>query len=67
MQQQQPNSKKTYIHLVIFNHGKNRLEVSGSFEMFVELMRGIGLAWEKSGEDDASDRSDPEESAPPTS
>mgnify|MGYP000256497058 CR=1 FL=1 len=33
--------KKTYIHLVIFNHGKNRLEVSGSFEMFVTLLRGL--------------------------
>lgn len=33
--------RKTYIHLVVFNHGKNRLEVSGSFEMFVELLRGL--------------------------
>ncbi len=33
--------KKTYIHLVIFNHGKNRLEISGSFEMFVTLLRGL--------------------------
>lgn len=33
--------KKTYIHLMIFNHGKNRLEISGSFEMFVTLLRGL--------------------------